>query len=1545
MIIRKVDIGNFGKLENFNFEFSAAGSVIRANNESGKSTILEFIFACLFGMPKKGSSDPSKSPRLKYRSWTNDKMTGSLELRFADVDYRIVVDFGKSAKSDKVHLYRLDDMSEIDLAGKVPANYFLELDATAFRNTVYIPQMSMPLDMTKEQRDEVLQKLSQLSLGALDEENFAGVKVLLTEAYKKILSGRNNALLRRLNGELEKKESEFYIAQKERAEENEAREYLETLSNATANVESDLKKKELLAIELEATITHLRAEEAKENLAKSSKRYEEIILEKENEAKLEIPLTLQGISEDLSYINSNRQKLDKIDFALDLADNKLGELYELNKSILDYKFVASNDETFILNLDTSLAELQENLHKEYEALKGLKDEKDECRRKSDCLLEESRQSYLDAVNKFVKVSDEQNKELGELRKRHSEALAKQLQFEKELSNVIKTLDSLLANTENERKELESLRAEQVDLRQSEEKLLIVSEELEEVFAEWQESFFENELEGLSETGETRATSENDEISERTELKEQTDTNEIEETKEINEQCVQGEQSDLNELSELKSDAARNKGEKEESLLSISDNKLPNDDILAKFNLFEPENEASSLSSKNDCVEDCSQSSNGDCSEVPNSESKELSIDGTSEKLIDKKNGSTFVLHKFASRNKSLDNLDDNKGINTKIKSLLKSNCKRSQEETYQDELSSDQVKAEKSCQEGSSQEAVKQENIKQGYSKQEQAKLEIVRRGEIRENSLTDKSRLNDLSQDKTYTLDEKENIAIDFLKEKIESIEKKRISIYSERAVIDNEIKRIEENKANISHKYLNLDKKVLPKLWEFIIYSLFMVVFLVLGYLFTFKFDLIDTILADILGSNTERIESTIVFFRDNSWLFQLLFLFFIIVFAVRINKYFSLKRFEKIDEIYKEKIHSRDGELSELQEKLEEYNRTINSLEKERADLSVRLRLIEDGKKSRLAEGQWIKERLSQIRGKIFEINLKLQKNLPLERKTVIERDKLLEKKDLYGSPVEALQKKIDQKNKEFTHLRDNLFKDRERKKEIFEKLQEQNSKWTIFPEELELKEQISRREQSIFKLENKKNELVKKSDLLTFKYKEKSYKDLLAKIHSRIEDNQKYLDLEDSLVIEINKINKDLDEFSNSFKLISTCKSQNYDYDNLTYLLNEYDDNQSTLAKLAISRTSPEERIYSQVKSTLQDNNLQDKSDNELILDEFIEADTCEERDAIRRQIYARINNFRQFIYEHLEYLGEASDKLSSKQQYLQRREDEEKNLSLLIADIKSSIKDLIEEDANNLSEDKSISFINRVLTHCKDLGSEAEAKHALQDVKGSIRESQIALQEARSSLVRQDELISQKFQNSNKLELLQSEIEELNKDVARAKKMAASLDLALKHIDISVDDLRKNFWPILRERAIKFLQILTSGKYKDINLDKDMEMKIFDEQGFAHEASYLSGAAYEQIYLSLRLALASILINNNSLPLLLDDITVQFDEERLSNCLSLLNDLLIQDKEQEIVVEKSSARELNEKFFSQVIFFTCQERVGKVCEDLDLPWTIKDLNKD
>ena len=98
-------------------------------------------------------------------------------------------------------------------------------------------------------------------------------------------------------------------------------------------------------------------------------------------------------------------------------------------------------------------------------------------------------------------------------------------------------------------------------------------------------------------------------------------------------------------------------------------------------------------------------------------------------------------------------------------------------------------------------------------------------------------------------------------------------------------------------------------------------------------------------------------------------------------------------------------------------------------------------------------------------------------------------------------------------------------------------------------------------------------------------------------------------------------------------------------------------------------------------------------------------------------------------------------------------------------------------------------------------------------------------------------------------------------------------------------------PEMLAAAIPFLQKLTLGKYHHLWTPLGRkQLFVDDDHGEARPAEQLSGGTREQLFLSIRLAMVKAFARNGiDLPMVLDDVTVNFDQERSDAAVETLLD--------------------------------------------------------
>ena len=138
----------------------------------------------------------------------------------------------------------------------------------------------------------------------------------------------------------------------------------------------------------------------------------------------------------------------------------------------------------------------------------------------------------------------------------------------------------------------------------------------------------------------------------------------------------------------------------------------------------------------------------------------------------------------------------------------------------------------------------------------------------------------------------------------------------------------------------------------------------------------------------------------------------------------------------------------------------------------------------------------------------------------------------------------------------------------------------------------------------------------------------------------------------------------------------------------------------------------------------------------------------------------------------------------------------------------------------------------------------------------------------------------------------------------------------------LEDIRKAYererQPLALAETSDFFRRLTAGKYQRVwtPLGEDT-LKIDDSDANTMDVSWLSRGTREQLFISLRLALSGSFTRHGSdLPLILDDVLVNFDSGRAKTAGQVLAEIAESGK--------------------QVILFTCHEHIARIFQKMDVP---------
>ena len=148
------------------------------------------------------------------------------------------------------------------------------------------------------------------------------------------------------------------------------------------------------------------------------------------------------------------------------------------------------------------------------------------------------------------------------------------------------------------------------------------------------------------------------------------------------------------------------------------------------------------------------------------------------------------------------------------------------------------------------------------------------------------------------------------------------------------------------------------------------------------------------------------------------------------------------------------------------------------------------------------------------------------------------------------------------------------------------------------------------------------------------------------------------------------------------------------------------------------------------------------------------------------------------------------------------------------------------------------------------------------------------------------------------ESIREERDDLSTRVEHLEIMRDGYRLAVDTLRESVELFQKSHRQNIQEEISRIFSRLTNRRYGAVRLDSDFEITLEDPQGMPVQKEAISSGARDQLYLSVRMALARSLSEQVCLPFLLDDPLASFDRERLLTARKILEDL---SREHQVII--------------------------------------------
>ncbi len=184
MIIEKLEMIAFGKFKNKIIDLSDGINIIYGDNESGKSTTINFIYAMLYGFGE--SRTKALSLREKYTPWDGGVCEGKMIIK-TDKGESISI-YRKAGNVKKYDVLRVHNVVTGDELSTTPEE-IIGIGSDTFLKTLCIKQLGSSFDGGN---DEIAQKLSNLSSGGDESVSVEKARKILDTLRREIQPQRGN---------------------------------------------------------------------------------------------------------------------------------------------------------------------------------------------------------------------------------------------------------------------------------------------------------------------------------------------------------------------------------------------------------------------------------------------------------------------------------------------------------------------------------------------------------------------------------------------------------------------------------------------------------------------------------------------------------------------------------------------------------------------------------------------------------------------------------------------------------------------------------------------------------------------------------------------------------------------------------------------------------------------------------------------------------------------------------------------------------------------------------------------------------------------------------------------------------------------------------------------------------------------------------------------------------------------------------------------------------------------------------------------------------
>ena len=183
MKIKNIKVNAYGNIENKDINLEEGINIIHGANESGKSTLLNYIISIFYGI-SRNKDGKALSDYEKYKPWNSNEFSGRISYKLENGEkYEIFRDFNK--KNPKIYNDKLEDISDrFETDKKDGSKFFIEqmgIDKQMYLSTVVSTQEEVRLN--EKNQNMLIQKIANLAGTGEDNVSY---KKALTKLQEKI---------------------------------------------------------------------------------------------------------------------------------------------------------------------------------------------------------------------------------------------------------------------------------------------------------------------------------------------------------------------------------------------------------------------------------------------------------------------------------------------------------------------------------------------------------------------------------------------------------------------------------------------------------------------------------------------------------------------------------------------------------------------------------------------------------------------------------------------------------------------------------------------------------------------------------------------------------------------------------------------------------------------------------------------------------------------------------------------------------------------------------------------------------------------------------------------------------------------------------------------------------------------------------------------------------------------------------------------------------------------------------------------------------------